>query len=158
MSETRILIRLLRIYFPRISEFGSALEFRGVGGGLNPPNPPRHATDSRQGKAITGQALRVPEGWGSQISRQSAYEGGKDVSPTHRPPLPPPPPRKYSWYSLLLEVESTSGPGEYHDIIKMHLRSTDFNVWITFRWLRTQHNGLLLSNRYSGHRTFEHYR
>jgi hypothetical protein len=24
MSETRILIRLLRIYFPRISEFGSA--------------------------------------------------------------------------------------------------------------------------------------
>jgi hypothetical protein len=29
MSETRILIRLLRIYFPRISEFGPATEFRG---------------------------------------------------------------------------------------------------------------------------------
>jgi hypothetical protein len=28
MSETRILIRLLRIYLPRISEFGSASEFR----------------------------------------------------------------------------------------------------------------------------------
>jgi hypothetical protein len=43
---------------------------------------------------------------GSQISRQSTYEGGKVVSPTHWPPLPP---RKYSWYSFLLEAESTPG-------------------------------------------------
>jgi hypothetical protein len=41
---------------------------------------------------------------GSQILRQSAYEGGKAVTPTHRQPLTP---RKYSWYSFLLEVEST---------------------------------------------------
>jgi hypothetical protein len=35
-----------------------------------------------------GHSLRVSGVLGSQISIQSAHEGGKVVSPTHRPPLP----------------------------------------------------------------------
>jgi hypothetical protein len=50
------------------------------------------------------QALRFPGGWGSQSSKQSENEGNKVVSPRHLPP-----PRKYSWYSFLLEAEWTPG-------------------------------------------------
>ena len=61
----------------------------------------------KQSHCRSGEALRILAGWGSQISSQSAHEGGKVVSPTHRPLLRP---RKYSWYSFLLEAESTPGP------------------------------------------------
>jgi hypothetical protein len=37
----------------------------------------------------------------------TAQDGGKVVSLTHRPLFTP---RKYSWYSFLLEVELTPGP------------------------------------------------
>jgi hypothetical protein len=61
----------------------------------------------KQSHYMPGQALRVPEVWGSQIPRQSALQGGKVVSPTHRPPLLS---GKYSWHPFLLEAESTPGP------------------------------------------------
>jgi hypothetical protein len=44
-----------------------------------------------------GEGLRVLGVWGSQISWKLA-RGGKVVSPTQWPPLPP---WKYSWYSFL---------------------------------------------------------
>ena len=68
---------------------------------------PVNQLKGKQSNYRPGQALRVPGGWGSQISRQSAHEGGKFVGPTHGQPLPP---TKYSWYSFLLEAESTPGP------------------------------------------------
>ena len=58
---------------------------------------------------ITG--LWGPEGSGRlrlQISRHLAHEGGKVVTLTHRPPLPP----GISWYSFFLEAESTPGHTE----------------------------------------------
>jgi hypothetical protein len=59
-----------------------------------------------KGKAIPLQAWTGPES--SMRLRVPDFKkiGGKVVSPTHRTPLPL---RKYSWYSFLLEAESTSG-------------------------------------------------
>jgi hypothetical protein len=63
-----------------------------------------------KGKAVPLKAWRGPEG--SRKLRftdflTTAQGGGKVVSLTHRPPLPP---RKYTWYSFLLEAESTPRP------------------------------------------------
>ena len=61
-----------------------------------------------KGKAITVQAWTGPDGFRRlrlPDFKQSAHEGGKVVSPTHRPPLPR---RKYSRHSFLLEAESTA--------------------------------------------------
>jgi hypothetical protein len=54
--------------------------------------------------------LGFPEVEDPNNSRQSAHDD-KVVSPTHRPPLSP---KKYSWYSFLLEAESTPGPQYGH--------------------------------------------
>jgi len=52
------------------------------------------------------QTWTSPEG--SRMSKLLDFKklGGKFVSPTHRPPLFL---MKYSWYSFLLETESTAG-------------------------------------------------
>jgi len=60
-------------------------------------------------KAVPLQAWSGPEG--SRKLRcpdfmTTAQDGGKVDSLTHRPLLPP---RNYSWYSFLLEAESTPG-------------------------------------------------
>ena len=63
-----------------------------------------------QGKGTPLQVWTGPEGYRSlrlPDFKTVGYEGGKVVSPTHRPPFPP---RKCSRYSFLLEVESTPGP------------------------------------------------
>ena len=69
-----------------------------------------HIIGKGKGKAVPLQAWTGPEG--SRKLRlpdfvTTAQDGGKVVSLTHRPPLPP---RKYSWYSFLLEANSTPGP------------------------------------------------
>ena len=66
--------------------------------------------DQGKGKSVPLQAWNGPDG-----SRKlkfpdfmtTAQEGGKVVSLTHRPHLPP---GKFSWYPFLLEAESTPGP------------------------------------------------
>ena len=67
------------------------------------------------GRAVKGKAFPLQAWTGPEGSRKlkfpdfvtTAQDGGKVVSLTHRPPLPP---RKYSWYSFLLQVELTAGP------------------------------------------------
>jgi hypothetical protein len=57
-------------------------------------------------KAIAVQAWTGPEGTRKLrvpgFCTQSAHDGGKGVSPTHRPPLSP---RGDPWYSFLLETD-----------------------------------------------------
>ena len=63
-------------------------------------------------KRLSSPCAGLERTWGFQdvefptIYRQSAQEGGKVVSPMHRPPLPP---RIYSRFSFLSEIESTPG-------------------------------------------------
>ena len=64
----------------------------------------------RKVKAVPLQTWTGPEG--SRKLRPpyfvtTAQDGGKVVSLTHRPLFTP---RKYSWYSFLLEAESTPEP------------------------------------------------
>jgi hypothetical protein len=52
-----------------------------------PPPPPFYSRYSNPTTTLD-RPCGFPGAWGSQISRQSAHEGSKIVSLTHRPPLP----------------------------------------------------------------------
>ena len=65
---------------------------------------------NKKGKAVPLQVWSGPEcsrKLGDPDIMTTAQGGGKVVSLTHRPHLPS---RKFSWYSFLLEAESTPGP------------------------------------------------
>ena len=69
-----------------------------------------HKKHSKKGQAVPLQAWSGPQGsrkLGFPDFMTVAQDGGKGVSLMHRPPLPP---RKHTWYSFLLEAESTPGP------------------------------------------------
>jgi len=58
----------------------------------------------KQSRYMPGVAQRVSRKIRFPDFMITAQDGGKVVSLTHRPLLPP---RKYTWYSFLLEAEST---------------------------------------------------
>ena len=77
---------------------------------LKYPDMCRTLVFRKKGKSVPLQAWSGPEG--SRNLRFPDYvtmaqDGGKVVTLTHRPPLPP---RKCSWYSFMLEAEPTPGP------------------------------------------------
>ena len=57
-------------------------------------------SDSLRNALVSVGGSDVPD----QILRAAAHEDDKVVAPKHQPHLPP---RKYTWYSFLLEAEST---------------------------------------------------
>jgi hypothetical protein len=94
-KEWLLVLRIIRDINTHCAENGDSLALNQV---------------KAKGKAVPLQAWSGPEGARKlRVSdfMTTAQDGGKVVSPTHRPHLPP---RKYSRYSFLLEAESTPKP------------------------------------------------
>jgi hypothetical protein len=94
----------------RVCEVTTALAVPNCGRSSNTQGRIRVICNKGKGKAVPLQAWSGPESLRKlrfPDFMTTAQDGGKVVSLTHRPPLPP---RKYTWYSFLLEAESTPGP------------------------------------------------
>ena len=110
-----------------VAQLAEALRYKSEGRGVRFPmmsleffidNPPGRTmalgltqplTEISKGKVIPLQAWSGPEGCRKlrfPDFMTTAQDGGKVVSLTHRPPLPP---RKCSWYSFLLGPRWHSG-------------------------------------------------
>ena len=68
-----------------ITKLTSSLTNKSRIGGEDPAS---YKAKAKRSRYRPGEALWVPGGWGSKISRQSTHESGSVVSPTHRPSLP----------------------------------------------------------------------
>jgi hypothetical protein len=85
----------------------------------------RHSVHLGRQRTTNSKALRVPEGWGSQISRQLAHEGGKFVSLTNRPPLPHTPENisGTNFYWRLSQPQGHSAAGRI-----MSMKNSSYNI------------------------------
>jgi hypothetical protein len=100
MSHTYVIVLRVTLHIARLRQRNSCHFVRQHSAPVSHTSRPAylsHVTAANTSKVKPshyrpGNALRFPGNWSSQISRQSAHEGGKVVSLTHRPPLTPPPP------------------------------------------------------------------
>jgi hypothetical protein len=74
----------------------------------------------------TERPLELQEFVAPRVSRQSAHEGGKVVSPTHRPPLPPKPtaPPRTTTVAQLRQVKADSADSSIHASSQHQMGST----------------------------------
>jgi len=84
------------------------------------------------------------------MSRQSAHEGGKVVTPMHWLHLPP---RKYSWYLLLLEAEDLRTTVQPKGLCQWKIRVTplwikSMTFWFVIHCLNQLHHHVPWHNRY----------